>query len=112
MNRHERRLIKQENREKEKLAVPRPMSLDQISGIVYEAERKAAKAGMSDGIRCAVEACMSAYTIVLGERFGFDDAKLNDLFQTCNDEIFRQLESKDIDLDDLPAYAERYKAKS
>ena len=61
--------------------------------------------GKKAGIRVAVETCMNAYALVLAENEGFDTDRLNRVFKACNEEVFRALKEKEIDLADIPMFA-------
>ncbi len=102
MNRRERRRT---NREAEKASVLRPMTNGQIVAIAQNSFEKGRIDGVKAGIRVAVETCMNAYALVLSENEGFDQDRLNGVFQACNDEVFRALRDKELDLADIPAFA-------
>lgn len=109
MNRRERR---REGREQEKATVTRPMTMDQMAGMIAEAEKAAYIKGKKDGIRVSVIACMGAYTIAmdasdLGNR-------TTEIIEAANNEVFRLLGRQDpltgeydLDIDTIRQYAER-----
>jgi hypothetical protein len=82
------------------------MSIEQIRAAALAAAQEAYKQGQKDGIRLAVESCMGAYTIVL-ESNGMMPFALRRIFQEANDEVFRLLAEKQLDLSDIPQFAAR-----
>lgn len=100
-----RREKRRTNREAEKAAVTRQMTDAQLVALAQQSVEMGRLAGIKAGIRVAVETCMNAYALVLAENEGFDQVRLNRVFKACNEEVFRALKEKELDLADIPAFA-------
>lgn len=102
-----RRETRREKREEEKKSVRYSLTIENMAGIAQTEAQKARVQGIKEGCRMAVEACMSAYSIVLSERHNMPEAEVLKVFQEANDEVFKLLDARQLDLADLPEFARR-----
>jgi len=105
MNRRERR---QSDRAAQKAEVTRNLTNSQLFAMAERAYTEGKTVGVREGIRIAVETCMNGYALVLAENEGFDADRVNRVFQACNEEVFAQLQAKELDLSDIPMFAKNY----